>query len=890
MLWKNKINNRKNILRNLLILFFLLAPAITFAATDVGLSFGAITGLSSTDPRIIIAGLIRVALGFLGLLAVCMIIYGGWIYMTSEGDPSKTEDALTIIKNAVIGLIIIVSAFAIASFIINALNDANGGGGTTYNSGGRGRPGGGVGALGDGIVKSVYPEPGQTEVPRNTSLVVTFRERMLGNTICETVDANGICAGGRIKKENVRIFQTSQTDSCVDSGGTVTGCANNVILVNVWSRDNTTFVFTPNAYLGSATENLWYSVFLSTALKKADGTDAFKSLDHGYTWSFETSNIIDLTPPQILSNGVFPVPDNQKDLAITSSQSAQARGSLTINSLPQIYSPAIVAAPQAQGNSPVATLQGNYNCTGDGTILASINSNQEVVVSGPVGVVSGQATANGQAALGCGLRLILATGDFSPGNSWSIVVKSEKQADTLTVGNAIYSFAATTATTNQIQIGSGTTVAAKITATVINIAAKLNSGSEVSAVRSTNTITITASVAGVAGNNINLQSSNSSAIHIDQAMGGGQDRIENVTINDKKDQPRNAVIQINFNEAINPLTLSGSSDELQNYIKIVNNSTSAKDSGQACVADADCKSFSCLNNICNGNNNYLAGHFAISNQYKTVEFISNNECGVNACGEKVYCLPENSNLRIDIKAASLADCGADSCASRSPFNSCANGVCVDTQGKKYPLSMMPLNGAADLALNSLDGNRDGLAYGPISYYNENNSNLANGDNFRWSFFINDRLDLTAPKITLTNASNGQSNVPLYQNISINFDKLMMSSSLSTGAIVINDGRENVTHKLINIWNFSQQPIGYWITKENVLLNGAPDKTTAVINHTAFGDATRYESQVGSGVKDIYQNCFKPCDGPACSGESAAAPSCCDGTTSDCDGIKKICGQ
>jgi hypothetical protein len=874
---KNKRNNKKNILRNLLILFFLLAPTFVWAATtDVGLNFGALTGLSSTDPRIIIVGLIRVALGFLGVIVVAYIIYGGWMYMTSNGDATKIEAAQTILKNASIGLLIIFSAFAIASFIINALLGMDNGGGTNnVAGGGGGRTGGGVGALGNGIIKSVYPEPGQTDVPRNTSLIVTFREKILANTICETVGADGNCvAGSKIKKENVRIYPTKQNDSCVDAAGKVTGCDKNIILINVWTRDNTTFVFTPNSYLGSPSEDIWYSVFLSTYIKKADGADAFKNLDHGYEWTFETSNIIDLTPPQILKNGVFPVMDNGKDSNIISNQSTQAKGSLTLLALPGVYSSSSVSAIKAQSNSPFANIEGNYNCDSDGTILISINSNNEAMVSGPVGVVSGQAAANGQAALGCGLKLILSAGDFSPGNSWSMAVKSEKQADTLTVGSLIYAFVSDNPTTNQIKVVNN------LGGTAINIATTLNNSAEVSAARFGNTVSLTALTAGNAGNNIELKTSNSNAINITPFF-GGQDKVASQTINDKKDQPRNAVIQINFNEAVNPLTLSGTSDELQDYIKVVNNSALVKDSGQACAVDADCKSFSCQNKVCSGNNNYLEGKFAISNQYKTVEFISNNECGVNACGEKIYCLPENSNLKVDIKTASLDACSADSCASRSPFNSCVSGVCTDSQGKKYPLAMMPLDGAADLALNSLDGNRDGLAYGPISYYNENDSNLANGDNFRWSFFISDKLDLTAPKIISTSVNSGDSRVNLFNKLSINFDKLMMSSSLSTGAIVINDGKKDVTHQLVNIWNFSQAPIGYWITKEDRetgIPDGQMDQSAALLNHTAFDDATKYESQVGSGVKDIYQNCFHPCDGPACTGENKSAPSCCDGKT------------
>ena len=55
----------------------------------------------------------------IGIVAVIMIILGGYNYLTSQGDSSKVSKGKTTILYGVVGLIIAVSASAITYFIIN---------------------------------------------------------------------------------------------------------------------------------------------------------------------------------------------------------------------------------------------------------------------------------------------------------------------------------------------------------------------------------------------------------------------------------------------------------------------------------------------------------------------------------------------------------------------------------------------------------------------------------------------------------------------------------------------------------------------------------------------------------------------------------------------------
>lgn len=52
-----------------------------------------------------------------GLLAVVMVLYGGIQFILSQGEPDKTKGARTTIMNAIIGMVISISAVAIVNLI-----------------------------------------------------------------------------------------------------------------------------------------------------------------------------------------------------------------------------------------------------------------------------------------------------------------------------------------------------------------------------------------------------------------------------------------------------------------------------------------------------------------------------------------------------------------------------------------------------------------------------------------------------------------------------------------------------------------------------------------------------------------------------------------------------
>ena len=65
-----------------------------------------------------VQAIINAALAVLGLVAVIMIIMGGFNYMTSSGDTAKVTKARNTILYGVIGLVIALLAFAIVNFVL----------------------------------------------------------------------------------------------------------------------------------------------------------------------------------------------------------------------------------------------------------------------------------------------------------------------------------------------------------------------------------------------------------------------------------------------------------------------------------------------------------------------------------------------------------------------------------------------------------------------------------------------------------------------------------------------------------------------------------------------------------------------------------------------------
>lgn len=935
-----------------------------------------VIGKSTADPRTIAANIINALFGFLGLIAVSLVLYAGWLWMSSGGNPEKIQHAKDILKNAGIGLLIIFSAWAIVAFIINFFFQ---GSGNTLDggAGGGGRRGAGIGSLGNGIIETLYPEPNQTDVARNTGIIVTFREPIDASTICATTSKTS-CLGENLAQAtvragilapNVRIYKTSEASNC-EKDSAIASSSCHWYEAAVYSTDGKTFVFRPKNYLGSPSELIWHTVYLTDYLNKLNGEPAFRSYDSArdQSWSFEVSNKIDLTPPEVTFGETFPAPDNAADLESSTDTATSSKGSIEIKttSLAPSQSAQVTAVTKETAPAAAAEATVSANCT-DTEFKVTISDKQASLTKSVDGVMtniggSNKLTEDNKCLIFdvCNLNLCLTADRFKSdlagyvtsdnainGNQWKVEVAPASQGDWVEIGGDQYS--PTTGNQDAANRLFKIEISAALTAKNLADIILAQSGAAYLATSTGSIVALESKVASTESNNITLQTGNSAKLAISSsALAGGASYVKATTIKGKQDKPMNSLVQINFSEAMNPLTLAGSSSAVGKYIKLTNASGTAAN-GQACSLDNDCVSFKCDTSSRKCVGDYLSGNFKVSNVYKTVEFSSDNECGVNGCGEKIYCLPAKSHIKVWLKSPDLDACtGTElnnaTCSTRVPFKNCSNRpagnvssstaytTCQDisstTKVMNYPVALPDItsinSGLMDSAFNALDGNRDSTANGPVSDYDENatigycspssaHKGLActadnqvafcglgetcqglisteaaqhEGDDYFFTFWTSNELKIDPPRIvefdrsTTINATNVRSS----DRIISKFSEVMMSSTLTTGSReVLTSTSTKIEHKLLNAGAYSGAAVGYWgkAWPQDSNSDGEMDSTWAEIAHTEFDPNMKYWAQNGSGINDIYQNCFKPSDGPGLGGNCGATtdrPSCVDGVS------------
>lgn len=123
------------ILTMVLAMVVALSPVSVLAQADDNTIQGGLESLVSgapelpsgtTDLKQAIGRIIQIFLGFLGILAVVLIIYAGFLWMTAGGDSAKVDKAKDYIKNAIIGIVIILAAYIITSYVLTQIGETLG--------------------------------------------------------------------------------------------------------------------------------------------------------------------------------------------------------------------------------------------------------------------------------------------------------------------------------------------------------------------------------------------------------------------------------------------------------------------------------------------------------------------------------------------------------------------------------------------------------------------------------------------------------------------------------------------------------------------------------------------------------------------------------------------
>lgn len=306
------------IFASLIIAVFTVAHFSLAANIDVGLNYAAGIGLSAAnDPRIIAANIIRIALGFLGIIAVVLIIYAGWLWMTADGQEEKIDKAKKILTGAVIGLVITLSAFAIASFILSRLIGAvTGGDGTVCdppcgdgqfccNSSCSSTPCNGGGGGDFFNIRSTIPKNLDTGVIRNAAIKVFFNK-----TISDTVSQAILDNNFKVEKIAVIDPETKvETDFGPElEAGTVSITPGRQEIDFKNSAACGDEAHTPNCF--PEWSKFRVTVDGSDGIISANGQSLNCSLGSSCQFVFSTSNVIDTSGPEA---GVLPVQICQDD-------------------------------------------------------------------------------------------------------------------------------------------------------------------------------------------------------------------------------------------------------------------------------------------------------------------------------------------------------------------------------------------------------------------------------------------------------------------------------------------------------------------------------------------------------------------------------------------------
>lgn len=121
-------------------LLFVIALSVSFTLTAPVYAQGAATGradellttvqeqaVGNTDPVTVdeIAGnVIAIALSMVGVIFIVLIIYGGYLWGTARGNEERVERGKKLLIEAVIGIIIIFTAYFVTAFVLQQLGYA----------------------------------------------------------------------------------------------------------------------------------------------------------------------------------------------------------------------------------------------------------------------------------------------------------------------------------------------------------------------------------------------------------------------------------------------------------------------------------------------------------------------------------------------------------------------------------------------------------------------------------------------------------------------------------------------------------------------------------------------------------------------------------------------
>lgn len=243
--------------------------AITTGIEEGG-AFQQALGLGTGDVKIIIANLIRIFLGLLGVIAVGLIVYGGFLWMTSAGNEERVHKAKQVLINAVVGLTIVLMSYVIVAFVLGKLLGA-----TLVGT-----------DVGDGSSSG-------SSVPVSTSSVF----------VVEAVSPQGTQS---IKNLTVRLTFNRDVDEATVDNITVKPTAGGEAVSGTYSVNGDRVKFKPSALCQGYDDeycfdaDTGYTISLGSGLLSTDGkTISCGGLYDACEYTFTSGSLVDTTDPVV---------------------------------------------------------------------------------------------------------------------------------------------------------------------------------------------------------------------------------------------------------------------------------------------------------------------------------------------------------------------------------------------------------------------------------------------------------------------------------------------------------------------------------------------------------------------------------------------------------------
>ena len=265
-----------------LLLFVLTIPSLA-QNLDNGMMGEAATAaeIGGANLPTILGQIFKIVLSILGLVALIIVIIAGVQWMTSGGIPEKIKKARALLSAGLIGLLIIICAYAMVSFIISSLTGVTG-----ENEGGGGEP-------------HIYPQEyfrltrGEANFDTNGEVYLCSNIRAVFNHV--------------IKESTVAAALSQSTLKVVDSiGDSIEGD---------WQTSGKSILFTPTDFWTGDSE---YELIIPRTI--SDNSNRYlKGCSMGFipandcigngtvNWDFSTNNESDETPPYVYES--YPIMD-----------------------------------------------------------------------------------------------------------------------------------------------------------------------------------------------------------------------------------------------------------------------------------------------------------------------------------------------------------------------------------------------------------------------------------------------------------------------------------------------------------------------------------------------------------------------------------------------------